>query len=302
MSQLKILCRRSIYCRPTTAYWLARAGASVTVIERKYSGPQQQFVSPDIRMQVFLNSGQAVRPSTCETPASQSCARCLAWKSATRSKRTTIEGISFVRDDGSPYGVLRASSDPDQQNLSSEYEIFRGDLSRILYDLTKDNKNIKYVFNLQVSSISQNEKDDAPVTVNFANGYSSSKYDLIVACDGSTSQTRAIGLGCGVRDYIKPINSWAAYFSIMKDLLGGSKIGQAHSTVGGRFVAIGPDPTPGVNHVALFGHPSPWRQGSNPSISRSREGRRQRPQRLSSTALQGLQLEDTGSSETHDGL
>lgn len=55
----------------------------------------------------------------------------------------------------------------------------------------------KYVFGEQVFSMQQ--KEDGPVTVEFANGFRTAKFDLVVACDGATSKTRAMGLGCDVR-------------------------------------------------------------------------------------------------------
>jgi 2-polyprenyl-6-methoxyphenol hydroxylase-like FAD-dependent oxidoreductase len=175
-------------------------------------------------------------------------------ETAVRAKTTQIDGISFVREDGRPYGTIRATGNPDQQSLVSEYEIFRGDLSQILFDMTKDDDNIKFVFGEQVSSIQQQQggKDNESVIVEFANGYPTSEYDLVVACDGATSRTRALGLDCGVRDHMVPTNCWAAYFSINQDLLEGSKIGQSYSAPGGRFFAIGPDPS-GVNRVTLMG-------------------------------------------------
>jgi 2-polyprenyl-6-methoxyphenol hydroxylase-like FAD-dependent oxidoreductase len=177
----------------------------------------------------------------------------LGMEAAVRAKTTELEGISFVRDNGRSYGTIKATGNPDQQSLVSEYEIFRGDLAQILFDLTKNNENIKYVFGEQVASIQQqqNEKDDGPVTVEFANDLPTAEYDLVVACDGATSRTRALGLGCGVRDHIKPMNSWAAFFSINQDLVEGSKVGQAYSATGGRFIAIGSDPS-GVNRVTLM--------------------------------------------------
>ena len=163
-----------------------------------------------------------------------------------------MEGISFVRANGRPYGTIKATGNPDQQSLVSEYEIFRGDLAKVLYDLTKDNKNIKYIFGEQVASMQQNESNDGPITVKFANGLSTSEYDLVVACDGATSRTRAIGLDCGVRDHIKPINCWVAYFTTKQDLLGGSKIAQSYSALGGRFFGVGPDLS-GGSRAGLMG-------------------------------------------------
>lgn len=216
--------------------WLAKAGAHVTIIER----------FPHLR-----TGGQSIDIRTVGVTVMRKMA---GMEAAVRAKKTQIDGLSFVREDGQPYGTIRATGNPDQQSLVSEYEIFRGDLSQILFDMTKNNDNINYVFGEQVSSIQQqcDGKDNESVAVEFANGYPTSDYDLVVACDGATSRTRALGLGCGVRDHMKPTNCWAAYFSIDQDLLEGSKIGQGYSAPGGRFFALGPDPS-GVNRVTLMG-------------------------------------------------
>lgn len=164
-------------------------------------------------------------------------------EAAVRAKTTTLEGVTFVRDDGTFYGVIRPSGNPDQQTLVSEYEIYRGDLAQILVDLTKDNNSVKYIFNEQIASMRQENGDDGVFKVEFANGTPASEFDLVVACDGATSRTRAMGFNCGVRDHVEGINSWTAYFSIDQDLLKGSKIGQGYSAPGGRFVTLHPDPS-----------------------------------------------------------
>jgi len=84
-----------------------------------------------------------------------------------------MEGISYVRANGRPYETIRATGNPDQQSLVSKYEIFRDHLAQMLFELTKDNENIKYVLGEQVPSMQPKE----------------------------TSRTRAMGLGCGVRDH-----------------------------------------------------------------------------------------------------
>lgn len=234
MSNLRVLIVGASIAGPTAAYWFAKAGANVTVIER----------FPKLR-----TNGQNVDIRTAGVAVMRKMA---GMEAAVRAKMTQMEGISFVREDGRPYGTIKPTGNPDQQSLVSEYEIFRGDLAQILFDMTKDNENIKYVFGEQVASVQQNEQGDGPVTVKFANGFPTSEYDLVVACDGATSRTRAIGLGCGVRDHIRPMNFWAAYFSIEKDLLGGGKMGQSYSATGGRFFGVGPDPS-GVTRVVLMG-------------------------------------------------
>lgn len=79
-------------------------------------------------------------------------------EAAVRAKITPIEGMSFVRKNGRPYGTIRATGNPEQQSLLSEYEIFRGDLAQVLFDLSKNNENVQYVFGEQIVSMQQNGK------------------------------------------------------------------------------------------------------------------------------------------------
>ena len=254
MSKLKVLVVGASIAGPTAAYWFARTGANVTVVER----------FPKLRI-----NGQNVDIRTAGVTVMR---KMLGMEAAVRAKTTQMEGISFVRGNGRPYGTIKATGNPDQQSLVSEYEIFRGDLAQILFDLTKEDQNIKYVFGEQVASMQQNENDDAPITVEFVNGLPTLEYDLVVACDGATSRTRAIGLSCGVRDHIKPTNCWAAYFSIEQDLLRGSKMAQSYSAPGGRFFGVGPDPS-GVNRVALMGiNPRDHRDATLPFREAMKQG------------------------------
>jgi 2-polyprenyl-6-methoxyphenol hydroxylase-like FAD-dependent oxidoreductase len=233
MSKLKVLVVGASIAGPTAAYWLARAGASVTIIER----------FPELR-----TGGQNIDIRTAGVTVMR---RIPGMEAAVRVKTTQMEGMCLVRSDGRPCGTIRPTGNPEQQSLVSEYEIFRGDLSQILFDTTKNNGNIKYIFGEQVVSIQQNEKDDGPVTVEYANGTPTEEFDLVVACDGATSRTRALGLDCGVRDHIIPTNCWAAYFSIEQDLLMGSNIAKGFSAPGGRFMGLGPDRS-GVTRVGLM--------------------------------------------------
>ncbi|KAH8647385.1 hypothetical protein BX600DRAFT_389906 [Xylariales sp. PMI_506] len=233
-NQLHVLIVGASVAGPTAAYWFAKAGAKVTVIER----------FPALR-----TNGQNVDIRTAGVTVMR---KIPGMEEAVRAKAMPLEGISFVNSKGRAYGIIKPTGNPDQQSLVSEYEIYRGDLAQILYNLTKDNENVSYVFGEQIVSMQQAENNDGPVKVEFANGFPTSTYDLVVACDGATSRTRAMGLGCGNQDYIRPINSWAAYFSVKENLYGSSRIGQAYSAKGGRFVALGADPS-GMNRATLMG-------------------------------------------------
>ncbi|PSN71561.1 FAD/NAD(P)-binding domain-containing protein [Corynespora cassiicola Philippines] len=231
MSKLNVLVVGASIAGPTAAYWFAKAGAKVTVVER----------FPELRI-----GGQNVDIRTTGVTVMR---KMSGMEDAVKAASIHQEGFAFVDEQGKPFATMRPTGDPNQQSLVSEFEIFRGSLSKILFELTKDNENVQYIFGEQVASMQH--KDDGPILVEFANGFPTSTYDLVVACDGSTSRTRAMGLGCGIRDHIIPTNSWAAYFSVGQDLLQGSKMGQSFAAVEGRFLALGPD-NPSVNKICLI--------------------------------------------------
>ncbi|KAJ0418633.1 oxidoreductase [Aspergillus carlsbadensis] len=231
MSGLKVLVVGASIAGPATAYWLAKAGASVTVIER----------FNDLR-----TNGQAVDIRSVGVTVM----RKMGIEAAVRAKPVPIDGLSFVGPHGKPYATINRTGNPDQQSLVSEYEILRGDLSRILFDLTKQNERVKYVFGEQVASIQQHGHTEGPVTVEFLNGFPAAEFDLVIACDGATSRTRALGLGYSASHHMHSTKCFAAYFSTKDDLLEKSKLGHAYSAPGGRWVAVGQNPTGG--NLATF--------------------------------------------------
>lgn len=223
MSKLRVLIVGASIAGPTAAYWFAKAGATVTVIER---------------FPHFRTNGQNVDIRTAGVTVMR---KMPGMEEAVRSKLWPLEGFSLVRSDGRSFATVRATGNADQQSLISEYEIFRGDLAQVIHGLTKNNENIKYIFGEQVESMQQSEKEDGPITVSFLNGYPSTQFDLVVACDGATSRTRAIGLQCGVRDHMVPLNAWLAFGSMDQDILGGSKLGHAYNAIPGMFLGGGLD-------------------------------------------------------------
>jgi 2-polyprenyl-6-methoxyphenol hydroxylase-like FAD-dependent oxidoreductase len=161
-----------------------------------------------------------------------------------RAASTRETGVSLVSSSGRSYGVIRATGDAQRQGLISEFEVFRGNLARCLVALTEKDGNVKKLYGEQIASMKRNSGDES-VDVEFQNGLPPATYDLVVACDGATSRTRAMALQCGVRDYVHPTNSWAAYYSVAEDLLARSTIGQGHSAPGGRSISLGTDPAGG---------------------------------------------------------
>ncbi|AEO67561.1 uncharacterized protein THITE_2116458 [Thermothielavioides terrestris NRRL 8126] len=243
--KLRVLVVGASIAGPAAAYWLAKAGARVTVIER----------FPQLR-----TNGQNVDIRGVGVTVMR---KMPGMEAAVRAKRPPIHGLSFVDARGRAFATIKPTGNPDQQSLVSEYEILRGDLSQILFDLTKANDNITYVFGEQIASIEQPAPDttSGPVTVTFANGrLPPSPFDLIVACDGSTSRTRALAFGCSAREHMHPTNWWAAYFSLPTALLpadavAGSdpNLARAYNAPGGRLVCIGPDADPRTTRATIIG-------------------------------------------------
>lgn len=234
MANLRILIVGASIAGPTAAYWFAKAGATVTVIER----------FPYLR-----KNGQNIDIRTSGVTVMR---RMPGVEAAVRANLLETDGMSLVNSDGKPYGTIRASGNPDQQSLLSEFEIYRGKLSEILYNLTKNHDRVKYVFNEQITAIEQNQSSH--VRVEFMNGLPTAEYDLVVACDGAASRTRAIGFECGVRDHMQPTGVWAAYFSIKKDLIDGCQIGLGYGSLPGRLMTIDRDPEGGNTVMTMTIH------------------------------------------------
>jgi 2-polyprenyl-6-methoxyphenol hydroxylase-like FAD-dependent oxidoreductase len=231
MSKRKALIIGTSIAGPSTAHFLSHAGYHITIIERSpFLRPGGQAV--DIRL--FGVTVMRKIPSL---------------EASILSASTQEDGIAFVKESGDVLGVIRSTGNPSQQGLVSEYETDRGKLSKVLVDLTKHDPNVEYIFGETVSSFSHT--DSSGITVEFANGTPTQTFDIVVACDGAHSRTRAMAFNCAVRKYMWPVNTWAAYFSIPLDLLNGSKTGHGFSAPGGLFISISHDPHRG-NKVLLM--------------------------------------------------
>jgi 2-polyprenyl-6-methoxyphenol hydroxylase-like FAD-dependent oxidoreductase len=160
-------------------------------------------------------------------------------ESSIRSKTTKETGVEFVDEQGKSFATLHATGNDKIQTMTSEYEIFRGDLARIFWEPIKD--RVEVVFSETVESYVQ---DEEKVHVTFGNGKAPASYDMLVAADGLGSKIRGMMLGCPVSEHIHDEGVYASFFVIEKDLLGGSKLAKWYNTTGGRAIFLRPDPDP----------------------------------------------------------
>jgi 2-polyprenyl-6-methoxyphenol hydroxylase-like FAD-dependent oxidoreductase len=172
---------------PALAHWLRRRGAEVTVVER----------APGLRP-----GGQAVdaRGVTREV------IRRMGLDAAVRAARTETAGAYIVDAAGKVLETFRADDDGGD-GFISEIEILRGDLSRVLYDDTRDGAG--YIFGDRIAELTQ---DADGVDVAFAGG-DRRRFDLVVGADGLHSALRAMVFGPHER-FVRHLGQVMAFYTV----------------------------------------------------------------------------------------
>jgi 2-polyprenyl-6-methoxyphenol hydroxylase-like FAD-dependent oxidoreductase len=159
----------------------------VTVVER----------APELRP-----GGQAV---DARGVAKEVIAR-MGLDAAVRAARTETAGAYTVDVDGTVLETYRADDDGGDGYIS-EIEILRGDLSRVLYDDTRD--GVEYVFGDRIAELVQ---DANGVDVTFAGG-GRRRFDLVVGADGLHSALR--GMVFGPREeFVRHLGLVLAFYSV----------------------------------------------------------------------------------------
>jgi len=166
---------------------------------------------------------------------------------AIRAAGTNEEGMQFVDVRGRGFATLRASGREDVQSITSEFEIFRGELAGIF--LGRVEGRVRVVFDEMVGDY---EQVDDGVVVTFRKSGEMEKFDMLVAADGLNSKLRGKMLGVKPSEHIYDEGVHVAYFTIKNDLLKGCKLAKGYSDTGGRCVMIRPDPHPEGRTRAMF--------------------------------------------------
>ncbi|GJN81902.1 hypothetical protein PLIIFM63780_005438 [Purpureocillium lilacinum] len=189
---LRVLISGAGIAGPALAFWLTRLGHACTVVER----------FPSLRA-----NGQQIdlRKQGVET------ARRMGILESIRGHIIDELGLQVV-DSAGRQRALFARIEGDaagRQGFTSEFEMLRGDLVRVLVDLTKD--SAEYRFGVSVDAFEQ--RDDG-VQVAFSNG-TSEAYDLLVAADGQGSRIRKMMLKDEAElDATRNLGVNMAYFTI----------------------------------------------------------------------------------------
>lgn len=187
MSGTRVLVTGASIAGPALAHWLVRRGAEVTVVER----------APGLRP-----GGQAVdaRGVTKEV------IRRMGLDAAVRAARTETAGAYTVDANGTVLETFRADDDGGDGYIS-EIEILRGDLSRVLYDDTRD--DAEYLFGDRIAELTQ---DADGVDVVFAGG-DRRRFDLVIGADGLHSALRAMVFGPR-EQFIRHLGQALAFYTV----------------------------------------------------------------------------------------
>lgn len=127
-----------------------------------------------------------------------------------------------------------------QTAVTSEFEILRGDMAKLVYDATKDMENVEYVFDESIATIE--EETEGNVDVTFVNRLQPTTYDLVVGADGMMSRTRRTVFGHGPKDddYLNRLGQYSAYFTIPR-ADEDTNYGQWWNATRGRLILKRPD-------------------------------------------------------------
>ncbi|MEU4834123.1 FAD-dependent monooxygenase [Streptosporangium sp. NPDC023615] len=192
------------------AFWLTRGGHKVTVVER-FPALRATGAQVDLR-------GQGIE-----------AVERIGLLDAVRGKLVDEAGVAFVDARGRTKATIMANtSGQGRQTLTSEYEIMRGDLVRILHDASKD--DTEYVFGVSVDGFDQ---DEQKVVAHFSDG-SSGEFDLLVGADGQGSRIRQAILPTGCDPYWR-VGIHMAYWFIPR-IASDSNIRDTYMVPGGRQI------------------------------------------------------------------
>ena len=213
MPLLKVLISGAGIAGSALAFWLAKLSHEVTVVERLPS-LRINGLQPDLRahgIEVMKRMGL---------------------ESAFRSHSAPEQGLQVVNSLGRWWGYFPANkSGKGPQGFTSDFEIMRGDLFRIIYDVTKE--RVKYVFGTSIETF---DEKGGSLEVRFTDGRTD-QFDIPVGADGQGSRTHKMMRGSNSADAFHPFGEYIAYFTIPRLIKDGEEhIATAYIAPSGRFV------------------------------------------------------------------
>ncbi|WP_432990651.1 FAD-dependent monooxygenase [Dactylosporangium sp. CA-233914] len=148
---------------------------------------------------------------------------------AVRGIRVDGPGVAFVDARGRRWGTVMANtSGKGRQTMTSEYEIMRGDLVRVLYEATRH--HARFQFGAGVDGF---EQDAHRVRARFCDG-TTGAFDLLIAADGQGSHIRTSLLPPAENPY-RPVGIHLAYWFVPR-IASDSSLRETYCAPGGRVI------------------------------------------------------------------
>ncbi|KAJ9602639.1 hypothetical protein H2200_012832 [Cladophialophora chaetospira] len=203
---------------PTLAWFLAKTGAHITVVEK----------APTL-----LPHGQNVDI--------QGSARTVVDKMGlteeVRRNNTTEKGTQFIDSYGRPFARMPVNEKASSASFTSEFEILRGDLAKVLYEATRNDTQTKYLFDTTIKRVIANT--DESVRVELSSG-DVEEYDLLVAADGQWSKVRK-QVFPSEEIKVRDLGMYAVYYTIPR-LPEDNDWWNIYQALGCRIITLRPDP------------------------------------------------------------
>lgn len=152
---------------PSLAYFLSKVGARITVVEKAPA---------------LLPHGQNVDI----TGAAVTVIKKMGVFDEVKGYHTSEKGTQLIDSTGRPFAPFPVKEN-SVASFTSEFEILRGDMAKILWETSRAHPNVEYMFDTTVRRVLHNSDDS--VKVELSNG-TVQEYDLLVAADGQWSKLR----------------------------------------------------------------------------------------------------------------
>ena len=203
---------------PALAYWLRKAGFTVTIVERAPE-PRPGGQTVDLR-----GAGRTVIER-------------MGLMGRARAESVDQRGLALVDTHGRTTARLPADSFGGE-GIVSEIEILRGDLARLLYEATLP--DTEYLFDDTITGITQ-DADGATVTFESA---APRRFGLVIGADGPHSVVRALAFG-PERECVRPLGLYTAWFTATDGDLDLDGWYLMHNAPGGLVASARPGRLPG---------------------------------------------------------
>ena len=173
----------------SVAYWLARYGFKVTVVERApYLRPGGQAI--DVRGEAALEVAER-----------------MGVLAAIRERSTKLTGVSIVDSGGKETFRSTERTMTGGRFDSPDIEILRDHLCQVLYEAVGD--RVEYLFDDTITGLDQ---DETGVDVTFANA-APRRFDLVIGADGLRSTVRRLAFGPD-QQFIRYLGTYIAVFAV----------------------------------------------------------------------------------------